>query len=375
MESPNSQSRLLRNLECQIQRFLNLALPHRPDLETQVPRTAEQIHRRFESLQGSSQMAYTNSLRIWLDWCEHDPATFPLSEEWLTQFVRHCLMHKSPNSTRAIVSAISSVLRKLSFAHLDYSSLLLDLAKLVPQHCVTERSRVGLPQNLIAAIRMHKDPEDLHDVRDAAILALIVATGARPREILGRFLDRIWEIPPVNVEDFQMNRDGSARLRLQPNVRHGGRVQVHVCAAAAQLVQDWLDKSGVKTGPMFRAFRSAEACGPAARPYKPHHVDCLVNNYVKRFAKGSKPFSARDLRKHLATQLIKTGLHLVDVQLAMRTTDEAAVTRMHQVEKIGGRATEVLRQFELVTAKRRSKFKKKDSEPSPQGELFARNAA
>jgi len=140
--------------------------------------------------------------------------------------------------------------------------------------------------------------EDLLSYRDRAILKTFLYTGAR-----------LGTICRLTVEDFQFNGE-EYTLRLIEKGNKRRTIGVHF--SAGQAIQEYLDKSGISAGPLFRARCSAHSCDLSDRRIHETTLWRLVSAYLRQIP-GSH-YTPHSLRATTATLLLNSGEDIARVQ-------------------------------------------------------------
>lgn len=152
--------------------------------------------------------------------------------------------------------------------------------------------------------------EDVQATRDRALLALGFSTAARRSELVG-----------LNVEDLIFIEDGL-------NVRMGGRTETRVkitktnqtgllelvpvpfgspACCPVRLTKKWLQRSGIKQGPVFRrVWKGSDKIG--ATRLADRAVSNLIQTYAAMLGLDPTEFSGHSLRAGFVTSARRVGM-------------------------------------------------------------------
>lgn len=155
--------------------------------------------------------------------------------------------------------------------------------------------------------------DSIFDVRDRAILRFYLYTGAR-----------VATGCKVKVNDFQQEGDEAmVRFHLK-----GGRVKTKgLHYAAAEAIQEYIEKAGIESGPLFRPRSSSKGEHLAGRRMTERSMNRLLMAYLERLPgavqevelpSGEKAkrcvYSPHSLRATTATLLLDAGEAIESVQ-------------------------------------------------------------
>jgi site-specific recombinase XerD len=140
-------------------------------------------------------------------------------------------------------------------------------------------------------------------IRDAAIIALAWATGARRSELAG-----------LTLADFSPTGEGEGDLLIRDGKGDKART-VFVFNGSFEALADWLTMRGSKPGPLFYAIRKGGHVTPGAGVSD----EALAQMLDKRAKQAglSKPVTWHDFRRSFAGNLLDNGNDLVTVQKLM----------------------------------------------------------
>ena len=159
---------------------------------------------------------------------------------------------------------------------------------------------------LVALLAVHQG-DDLAAVRARAMLLLGFTGGWRRSELVGiemrdisRDKTRMW----IRLRKAKNDQTGEQR-QAKWFVRSGGPL----CPVTA--VELWLERAGVKAGPLFRRLRGGV---PGQRPLSPGWVAKLIKTSCQAAGIPHEDFSGHSLRSGFATTALNDGFDLAEVQ-------------------------------------------------------------
>lgn len=256
---------------------------------------------------------------LWLEWPEEAPKLLQVSVQTV-QAYRDWLKARSaaPKTINRRVSSLSSF-----FKYLGASAAELRLPVIVPnpahsqfiprsgsdpveetQALTTARARqlLGLPSG-----------DSILDYRDRAVLKFYLYTGAR-----------LAAGCRLKVGDFHQDEEG-ATIRTSEKGDRKRKIGLHF--AAAQAIQEYLEKAGITSGPLFRPRLNSRSVRLADRGIQPVTMYHLVLGYLSRLPKAMREvenpggkkvirciYTPHSLRATTATLLLEAGVDICKVQ-------------------------------------------------------------
>lgn len=212
-------------------------------------------------------------------------------------------------SDSSVRSHLSSVLRKLEEAgtacHRGFQprkpkelSVLVNQVSEKPRE--DERLRLNEPQ--IAQLLAAPNRETLKGSRDAALIALMLATGIRESEVV--MLDTHHLVHNFEGDALHVPASLGCKERLIP---YGGMRWV------IQLVEEWMSQANIHHGPIFRGFYKG---GKHVRPTRMtiRTVENILTEYPVTIDGQEVTVKLMDLRRTYAFQLYKSGVGVTTLQ-------------------------------------------------------------
>jgi site-specific recombinase XerD len=155
--------------------------------------------------------------------------------------------------------------------------------------------------------------DSLLDYRDRAILRFYLYSGAR-----------LATGCRLKVSDLQVDENG-ATIRIAEKGDRRRRIGLHF--AAAQAIQEYVEKAGISSGPLFRPRLNSRSEKLADRGIQPVAMYQLIMGYLRRLPKalrevenpdGSKAlrcaYTPHSLRATAATLLLEAGVDICKVR-------------------------------------------------------------
>ncbi len=215
-----------------------------------------------------------------------------------TAAVRAALAERySPATANKMLSALRQVLRqawKLGLMSAEEYAMARDVAGVKGQSLPAGRALS--PGEIAALMRVCEEDPTPAGARDAAIIALMYATGIR-RSSLVR----------LDMADYDATR-GTLRVR---NAKGRKDYLAYVTQEGARhALADWLDVRGTAEGPLFCPINKGGRLLPRRLS-----TQAVYNLLLKRADQaGVERFSPHDLRRTLAGDLLDAGADIVTVQ-------------------------------------------------------------
>lgn len=168
---------------------------------------------------------------------------------------------------------------------------------------------------LAAMLRVCTETEGAAGIRDAAIIAVLFATGLRRSEIAGALLE--------------CYNPGERSLKIIGK-RNKERL-VYVTPSAVTVLDRWLHLLGTRRGPMFRPIHKTGGIGEGAMT--PRAVGYIVDR-TRRKA-GLPPLATHDFRRTYTGDLLDAG---VDLSTAQKLLGHASPTTTARYDRRPDRA-------------------------------------
>ena len=143
--------------------------------------------------------------------------------------------------------------------------------------------------------------DNLKDVRDKALFLVGFSSGGRRRSELVR----------MRVEDLRVVPGGyTIKMYFSKSDYDGRHKEFPIKKSSAEALKDWLDKSGIKSGPLFRSIGRYDTVGDGL-------CEKAVNFIFKERAKLAnldlEKFSAHSLRSGFVTEAASRGIPIWEI--------------------------------------------------------------
>lgn len=269
-----------------------------PDWKTDFDKWIE------EGTAKSTRRAYDRDIAYFWSWCETHlklkQNDYPVTPEVIIQF---CLFHLNEESPKRLkVSTLRRYLASISVGHKEASvatpttneqvKLLLKRVK----SARIERPRQVAPITLDILDRMLTTcDETLMGVRDRAILLVAFYSGGRRRS----------EIANLRMEDITKTKDGYLVVLAKSKTDQNAEgFSTNITGEAALALSQWLIKSGIREGHVFRGIKSDLTLYPSITGTTIYNI---VKRRIKMIGLDDKLFGAHSLRAGFITESIDSG--------------------------------------------------------------------
>lgn len=255
----------------------------------------------------NSRRGYLHDLSAFEDWRQSRPMTKLLVEEYAAHLQQE---NKSPSTINRILASVRWWARRV--ADMAFES---PMSKEQREEIVTQAARVASIEDVkgtrpqkgrhIADKELEKlmvvCDESATGIRDAAIIALAWATGARRSELAG-----------LKLDDYKPTSDSEGDLIIKGK---GDKVRtLYIYNGAAAALSDWLKLRGNEPGPLFYAINKG------GNIQFGHGVsdEAIAQMLAKRMGQaGVSNLTWHDFRRTFAGNLLDDGNDISTVQKLM----------------------------------------------------------
>ena len=251
----------------------------------------------------STRRAYDRDIKYFFSWLAGNLSlkeTYPVTPEVVIQF---CLYHLAGNSPRRLkVSTLRRYLASVSVAHKEAgfaSPTTNDQVKLLLKRA--KSARIERPQQKAAITRDILDKmlvtcdNTLIGVRDRALLLVAFCSGGRRRS----------EIANLTTYDITKTEDGYLiTLAKSKTDQDADGFSVPLMGDAALALKQWLLKSGIREGNLFRGIKSDLTLYESITG---NSIYKIVKKRIKLIGLDETLYGAHSLRAGFITESVNNG--------------------------------------------------------------------
>ena len=265
-------------------------------------------------LSPSTRRAYQRDVRYFWAWahlCCHLKPQYPVALDTIIRFI---LDHTGQMDPGQATQLIQQGYRRLQRAK--------------KQNRPTQKK--AITADLLRQLLVTCD-DSLRGVRDRAILLVGFAAGGRRRA----------ELANLQVEDLRRIPQGYIILiRASKNDQAGEGLEVPVLGEAAQALRNWIVKSGLRTGAVFRGIKANNQLNDSING---RTINRIVKQRIARIDLNPDDYGAHSLRSGFITESGRQGAHLRDaMQLSGHLTEAIAGSYYREGELLNNPAANLL---------------------------------
>ena len=306
-------------------------------------------------LSSSTQRAYQRDVRYFWAWahlCCHLKPRYPVALETIIRFILEHTGQMDPGQATQLIqqgyrrqsgplklTTLRRYLASLSVAHAQAGVphmlndsrvhvLLRRLQRAKKQNRPTQKK--AITADLLRQLVVTCD-DSLRGVRDRALLLVGFAAGGRRRA----------ELASLQIEDLRRIKQGYIILiRASKNDQTGEGLDVPVLGESAQALRNWIVKSGLRAGAVFRGIKANNhlndgICGRT--------INRIVKQRIARISLDPNDYGAHSLRSGFITESGRQGAHLRDaMQLSGHLTEAIAGSYYREGELLNNPAANLL---------------------------------
>jgi site-specific recombinase XerD len=283
----------------------DLVVAERTLTTTDDASTLERVtHYALASSALSTRRAYASDLRDWQAWCDRTGAT---------------TLPATPESTAAYLAqladtgpAVSTLLRRaaaLAYAHRIAGFPSPTQTELVRAVLAGSRRELGVQPTRKAPATVDALGDLLAEVpattagrRDRALLLIGFAGAFRRSELVALDLEDIEEVDQGITVLIRRSKTDQAGVGRQVAIPHGTRLR------PVQALREWLDASGIGSGPVFRPISRTGLVG--ASRLTDGSVARIIQKYASAAGLDRSIYSGHSLRAGFATSALDSGADL-----------------------------------------------------------------
>ena len=293
--------------------------PAAADESDLTARLAAYIRATRNALSHNTERAFRGDLSVFRNWCAARGATaIPASPDTISSFIDAIAAVRAPATVRRYVASIAVAHRSIgSDARLRSPIVKLALQRMHRRRGRRQKQVLGLTwplrQRLIDA-----PGERLIDARNRALLA--VAYDAMLRRS---------ELSAARVADLALDIHGGATLlvRRGKTDAEGRSATLYLARDTATLLTDWLRRSGVTDGQMFRSLNKGGAVGNRLDPSQIPRIYKAMARVAGLPSEVVDGLSGHSARVGAAQDMIASGIELPAILQAGRWKTTTMVSR------------------------------------------------
>jgi len=262
-----------------------------------------------------------NTLRAWrADWqifvesCGiYRLESLPASPKTVRAFVFECLgKGKKPATVRRYVATIGRAHRASALRDPTSSE---DVKLALKEMGRNSNARQKQARGLVWAeieVFLSIVPRNLRDVRDRALVAVAYDTMCRREELVSLLAD-----------DISQSSDGSASILIRRSKTDttGEGATAYLSPLTMRLLSEWLNESGLKSGPVFVGVHGAASVTESMTPQVVSTVFRKVGQWIGLKKEEWEKLSGHSARVGAAQDLLALNMDLPSVMQAGRWTD------------------------------------------------------
>lgn len=186
----------------------------------------------------------------------------------------------------------------------------------------------------------------LVDTRDLAILLLAFASGGRRRSEVARLrVEQISDEPDVPLDPRDPQSPTLVCLAIQLGRTKTGVAdeagRVLLVGPPVEALREWLERTDISKGPVFRAIDRWEAL--EERALTPQSINLIVKRRCVMAGLEPREFSAHGLRSGYLTEAARQGVALPEaMQQSQHRSVQQAASYYNEAERSLGRASRLI---------------------------------
>ena len=270
------------------------------------------------ALSANTERAMRSDLAIYAAWCtERVVPALPASAETIAAFVDAMAKRRAPATVRRYVASIAAAHRAMGLAKMTKSE---PVRRALQRMHRRKGRRQEQAKGLTWALRerlLDTAGDGLIDARNRALLAVAYDTLLRRSELVA-----------LQVEDIVEDLGGSATVLIHRSKAdpEGRGATVYLARDSVALVREWLDRSGVSGGRVFRSL----ARGALGERLHASHVARIFKAMAERAglpAQVVERISGHSTRVGAAQDMVAEGIAMAAILHAGRWKSTAMVNR------------------------------------------------
>lgn len=245
---------------------------------------------------------YRSDWQQFSEWCRaHGQCSLPASPECMACYLADLAAKRKPATLARHMAAISQVHQMAGFeSPTQASKVRLVMAGIRRTKGTAQAAKIPV---LVPDLRrmLSQVPGNLTGVRDRALLLLGFAGAFRRSELVQVDFDSILFLRQGLVVTIRRSKTDQEGIGRKVGVPYGSNLQT----CPIRSLQDWLDHSGLKEGPLFRPINRHGQIG--SRRLSGAAVARIVKRYVNALGLDAVRYGGHSLRSGLATSAALAG--------------------------------------------------------------------
>jgi len=186
----------------------------------------------------------------------------------------------------------------------------------------------------------------LADTRDLAVLLLAFASGGRRRSEVARLrIEQLSDEPAVPLDPADPKSPTLPCVSIQLGRTKTGDAddegRVFLVGPPVEALREWLERSDIHKGPVFRAIDRWEAI--EERALTPQSINLIVKRRCAMAGLDPREFAAHGLRSGYLTEAARQGVALPEaMQQSQHRSVQQAASYYNEAERAQGRAARLL---------------------------------
>jgi site-specific recombinase XerD len=247
--------------------------------------------------------AYKSNFENFIKYCEEiNQEALPASSEIVASYIKKLSGHLKSSSIKVAVASIAALHNLNSLSDPTQTpDVKIEMRRMYRTLGRYAKQAYGINKDLLDKMVAETD-NSLRGIRDRAILLIAYDSLCRRSELVS-----------LELEDVLINeKDGGVKLKLRKSKTdpHGIGKNLHLNSEAQKAIKEWINKSKISSGKLFRSIKASEEIGDKLNPSQ-------ISRIYKKFAKRSKidssiikNISGHSMRVGAAQDLMKSGMSL-----------------------------------------------------------------
>ena len=270
--------------------------------------------------------AYSADWRDFADWCEHHKLTaLPAAPETIVNYINDLADDAKANTVSRRITAISENHIAAGYDRENNPAkagiVRAAMSSIRREKGTFQHGKSPILLETIELLASNFTGSDLPTLRDKALLLLGFAGAFRRSELVSIQVEDLTFTPQgliifiPKAKGDQLGKGSTIAIPYAPDAK--------ICAVRA--VHEWLEVSGIKSGPLFRAFKRNMAIRNDQLSDK--SVALIVKRHIKKAGLDEADFAGHSLRRGFATSAAQ---HDIDTLSIMRQTRHKSEKMVHR---------------------------------------------